>query len=95
MSFSGGTLKANVTKGLPPHFHIPLQIQELATTFVETQNRRNVADYDLTERFTKSDVLSRVADVTNRINSFDALPPTDEKKFFLACLWAWKELNNR
>jgi hypothetical protein len=23
------------------------------------------------------------------------LAPTDEKTFFLACLWAWKELANR
>ena len=95
LSFSGGTLKSNVTKGLPKHFQIPVAIQELAATFLELQNIRHLADYDLTERFKRSDVIFRIERVGIRINSFDALPSTDEKKFFLACLWAWKELNNR
>lgn len=75
-SFGGGTLKNSVTKGLPATFQIPTEIQNLSATFVELQEKRHFANYDLTERFSRSD-------------------SSDEKRFFLACLWAWKELTNR
>ena len=56
-SFGGGTLKKGVAKGLPAGFAIPAEIRDLAETFVELQERRHLADYDLTERFKRSDVL--------------------------------------
>jgi hypothetical protein len=30
-----------------------------------------------------------------QIENFRNLAPSNEKQFFLACLWAWKELSNR
>lgn len=56
-SFGGGTLKKGVAKGLPAAFGIPREIQDLATTFVDLQDKRHLADYDLTERFKRSNVL--------------------------------------
>lgn len=94
-SFGGGTLKKGVAKGLPAGFIIPTQIRDLADTFVDLQQQRHVADYDLTERFKRSDVLSLVHVVEGRIRAFTGLPSSTEKRFFLACLWAWKELANR
>jgi uncharacterized protein (UPF0332 family) len=94
-SFGGGTLKKGVAKGLPAGFAIPPEIRELAETFVDLQDWRHVADYDLTERFKRSDVLSLVNEVERRIQAFTQLASSNEKRFFLACLWAWKELANR
>ena len=94
-SFGGGTLKKGVAKGLPVGFTIPGEIKELASTFVELQEKRHLADYDLTERFKRSDVLTLINEVRNRVESYTKLPATNEKRFFLACLWAWKELANR
>jgi len=94
-SFGGGTLKQGVAKGLPSGFAIPPEIQQLADTFVDLQQKRHLADYDLTERFKRSDVLTLVAEVRNSIQDFTKLTPSNEKSFFLACLWAWKELANR
>jgi hypothetical protein len=60
-----------------------------------TGGRRHLADYDLTERFKRSDVLMLITQVKNRIEDFINLPSSTEKRFFLACLWAWKDLANR
>lgn len=94
-SFGGGTLKKGVAKGLPAGFTVPAEIRELADTFVDLQDNRHLADYDLTERFKRSDVLVLIAEVRNQIENFRNLVPSNEKRFFLACLWAWKELANR
>jgi hypothetical protein len=63
--------------------------------FVDLQDNRHLADYDLTERFKRSEVLATIADVREDIENFTNLAPSNEKRFFLACLWAWKELANR
>jgi hypothetical protein len=94
-SFGGGTLKKGVAKGLPSGFTIPPEIRQLATTVVDLQDWRHLADYDLTERFKRSDVLTLVEQVKQNIQDFTKLPSSNEKSFFLACLWAWKELANR
>jgi hypothetical protein len=94
-SFGGGTLKKGVAKGLPGSFAIPVEIRDLADTFVDLQERRHLADYDLTERFKRSDVLSLINEAERRIEAFVQLASSNEKRFFLACLWAWKELANR
>ena len=59
------------------------------------QEWRHCADYDLTERFKRSDVLSLIKEIERRIQAFGQLASSNEKRFFLACLWAWKELANR
>ena len=94
-SFAGGTLKKGAAKGLPAGFVIPPEIRDFAETFVDLQDWRHVADYDLTERFRRSDVLSLIDVVEDRIRTFKGLAASDERRFFLACLWAWKELANR
>jgi hypothetical protein len=94
-SFGGGTLKKGVFKGLPTGFTIPEEIRELAMTFVDLQDKRHLADYDLTERFDRSDALGLIDQVERRVEDFGNLAPSNEKRFFLACLLAWKELANR
>jgi uncharacterized protein (UPF0332 family) len=98
-SFGGGTLKDAVIKGLPRDAHgnyaIPQAMKDMASTFVELQEKRHLADYDRTERFKRSDVLTLIKEAKNSVAKFSELPMSDEKRFFLACLWAWKELTNR
>jgi hypothetical protein len=40
-------------------------------------------------------VLLLINLVERRVRAFTELASSDEKRFFLACLWAWKELANR
>jgi hypothetical protein len=98
-SFSGGSLPTAVLKGLPQTppgvYSIPSDIRRIAALFVELQDKRHAADYDLSEKFTRSDVLTLISQAKSHVNAFQKLPTGDEKKFFLACLWAWKELSNR
>jgi hypothetical protein len=94
-SFGGGTLKKSVGKGLPVGFTVPAEIRKLATTFVDLQEKRHLADYDLAERFKRSDVLVLTAEVRKQSEHFKNLAISNEKRCFLACLWAWKELANR
>jgi len=98
-SFGGGTLKDAVIKGLPREasgrYPIPEAIQDLASTFAELQEKRHLADYDRSERFKRADVLTLIEQVKNHVAKFSSLAASEDKKFFLACLWAWKELTNR
>lgn len=99
VSFGGGNLKESVIKGLPhnPQGRYPVlqAIQTLAETFVELQEKRHFADYDRNERFKRDDALSLIEQAKREIASFESLPMSDDKRFFLACLWAWKDLTNR
>lgn len=95
LSFSGGSLKATVARGLPASFAIPHEMKTLAAVFTELQEVRHIADYDRSAKFTRSDVLSMIAQARRALENFDRLARSNEKTFFLACLWAWKELANR
>jgi hypothetical protein len=98
-AFAGGTLKETVIKGLPrdPAGKYPIHpaIKEIAETFVELQEKRHRADYDRGERFKRLDVLELIDETKDRVAKFSSLPLTDDMRFFLACLWAWRELVNR
>jgi hypothetical protein len=98
-SFGGGTLKESVVKGLPRdangNYPIPKAIKDIAAAFVDLQEKRYLADYDRSERFNRSDVLILIQEAKNRVAKFSELAASDDKKLFLACLWAWKELTNR
>ena len=65
------------------------------TTALNTTSAFVYADYDLTERFRRSEVQTLIRNARQGISALTQLPSSNEKKFFLACLWAWKELTNR
>ncbi len=99
VSFAGGTLKESVIKALPRDaagkYPVHASISDIARAFADLQQERNSADYDRNERFKRSDVLMLIEQAKQATANFDALPDSDDKRFFLACLWAWKELANR
>lgn len=92
--FATGALKPGVLHRLPSTFLLPAALQQIAATFVDLQAKRHAADYDLTEKFNRSDVLVAIFDAELAIQQFSALPTSDEKKFYLLCLWAWNSLPN-
>lgn len=98
-SFAGGTLKQAIVKGFPRdakgNYPIPIEVQDIASTFVELQQKRHQADYDLSERFRKVEVLALIDQAKTHVERFRNLAVSDTRKFFLACLWAYKELKNR
>ncbi|HEY1066680.1 MAG TPA: hypothetical protein VGE52_11245 [Pirellulales bacterium] len=98
-SFRGGNLKATVVKGLPRNpagqYAIANEIREIAGVFVELQEARYLASYDLSEQFARSAVVALIDRARRAADAFRALPESADRKFFLACLWSWKELVNR
>jgi uncharacterized protein (UPF0332 family) len=98
-SFGGGTLKESVIKALPRdangRYLVHPAIRDMATTFADLQEKRQRADYDRSERFKRSEVLLVIEQAKDSVAKFSAMPVSDDKKFFVACLWAWKEVTNR
>jgi hypothetical protein len=94
-SFAGGTLRAAASKGLPASFSISQDVRRTATIFLELQDARHAADYDLTERFNRSDVILLIQQATAAIALFQNSPAGNEKRFFLVCLLAWGTLSKR
>jgi len=97
--FGSGNLKAAVIKGLPRNrsgqYAIPGEIQDIAALFCELQEKRHLADYDRAERFKRSEVLMLIDQTRVHVANFRGLTQSDDRRFFLACLWAWKDLANR
>ncbi len=97
--FGGGTLKHSVIKGLPRNqlgnYVVPKKIQNIAATFAELQEKRHLADYDLAERFKRSEVLTMIDQAKSHVEKFRSFAVCDDRKYFLACLSAWKDLINR
>lgn len=94
-SFAGSQLPASVSKALPQPFVISKAIINISRTFKELQDKRHSADYDLSERFQRSEVLTLIRELSDHMDEFANLPASDERQFFLVCLLSWKELGNR
>lgn len=98
--FRAGALKDTVIKGLPRdtdgNYAVSREIRQVSMLFIELQEKRHLADYDLSERLEKSEVLTLIDEARARAEVFREISPTsNDRKFFLACLWAWKDLANR
>ena len=94
-SFAGGTLKSSVARSLPASFTIGSTLQSIAESFVNCQEWRHSADYDLSVRFRRSEVLSMLFEVESAIAAFEVLPDATQRRFFLTCLLTWNTLAGR
>ena len=97
-SYAGGTLPSTIAKGLPQSskmYAVPKPIQLIASRFVDLQESRHAADYDLRERFKRSDVLKLIDETRADVDAFRKTGESDDRKFFLLCLIAWKDLAKR
>lgn len=94
-SFAGGALPQAVARGLPAGFAIPNGLQVVARTFVELQEQRHLADYDLSQSFSRAEVVAIVQQAEQARIQFEQLNDRTLKRFFLICLMAWKTLSNR
>jgi uncharacterized protein (UPF0332 family) len=94
-SFGGSVLPDMVKKGLPSGFTVSPDLQSVSQTFVDAQDKRRHADYDRTQKFTRSDVLALVRAVEDAMSSFTRIRGQPETRFFLTCLLAWQTLAQR
>ncbi len=98
-SFAAGRLPNAVDKPLPRnaegHYPIDQETKNIAQMFAEIQRIRNLADYDPSERFRRSDVLALIQQVEQVIEDFIQMETSNDRRFFLVCLLCWKELSTR
>lgn len=93
-SFSGGTLPASVQQhiGTPA---IPAELRSIATLFVEAQDLRHRADYNLSEAFFRKSTLALVDRVDDAMRDFDSVRSQPVVRFFLTSLLVWKRIAAR
>ena len=94
-SFAGGNLPDPIVRNLPSGFVVPLPLRTLSRAFVELQEQRHSADYDLSQNFTRAEVLTLVRQAEQALRQFDLVADRTLKKFFLSCLWSWDSITRR
>jgi hypothetical protein len=69
-----------------PDALIPDELQQVATTFIDLQDWRHDADYNLVETFTRPEGLRIVNDVEKAFNAWNRVPTTIAHPFLVLLL---------
>jgi hypothetical protein len=94
-AFESGTWPAALKTPMSSVGSVPVPLQQICLTFKDLQDQRHSADYDLAQRFTRTDVLATVRQVETAIQGFESLSDLAWKQFFLLSLLIWKPMSNR
>lgn len=94
-AFAGTTLPKAIHDRLPATFTIHRDLSNLALAFRQSQEKRHLADYDLTQRFSRDDVLALIREADQVIGKFANVGHLAETRFFLVSLLAWNTLTRR
>lgn len=74
---------------------IPPDLQLVAKTFVDLQDARHKADYDLARSFARIEVQNHIRDVRKAIEAWNRVRETSESRIYLACFALWKPWNKK
>jgi hypothetical protein len=93
-SFYGGTLPA------PIQWHVgklmvTAELKQMAGLFLEAQEQRHLADYDLTAVFRREEAIALIERVRQVFEDWDAIADDPATHFFLVCLLIWNRLKSR
>lgn len=94
-AFSRGQFPRGVTRSLPSGFAVPIDLADVAQSFIELQEQRHLGDYDLGTTFDREGVRSQIEQAERAIETFSRLSDETMKQFFLSCLLTWKNLGGR
>jgi len=92
-AFSGGTLPPSLAAALKGP--IPVDLREAAETFVELQEARHEADYDLSRRFVRAEVKDLIAETRNVFQRWSTVRTSDAARLYLAALLTGERLRKR
>jgi len=92
-AFSGGTLPASLaaTLGGP----VPADLRRVAKVFLELQQARHEADYDLSRSFTRADVQGLIAKTRDAFHGWEAVRTSEAARLYLAALLTGERLRKR
>jgi len=72
-------------------FSIPQELKDVAQAFVDLQEARHNADYDLAAHFTRGDTLVLVGRAAQAFRDWETIREDDLARFYLGCFLLWKQ----
>jgi len=93
-SFRGGTLPASLRRSIGT-LTIPRRLRILAERFINAQDARHLADYDLSASFVRSDIIDLIDAIERTIRDWAAIRSEPASRFFLICLLTWDRIRAR
>jgi hypothetical protein len=88
-SFAGGTLPPRfdpVTGGMS----VPAPLKDVAQAFVDLQQARHEADYNLAKKFTRSETRDLIEKATQAFADWQSIRTSDYARLYLSCLLLWE-----
>ena len=89
-SFAGGALPAKfapVTGGMP----IPAQLRNVAQAFVNLQQSRHEADYNMAKTFTRDEASDLIDQADQAFSDWQSVRKSDYANLYLSCLLLWEK----
>ncbi len=68
----------------------PPRLQNVAQAFIDLQEARHEADYNLSHELTRGQALALVRRVQQAFEDWNQVRKTDDARLYLACLLLWK-----
>ena len=93
-TFCGGTLPAAVQRSVGT-LTIPRELRDLASRFLDAQDQRHLADYDLSVTFLRGDVIDLIGNIEQAVHDWDRVRSHPASQFFLVCLLVWDRIRRR
>src|SRR5262249_51237905 len=93
-TFRGGTLPAILLRIVGP-LSVPQILRNLAELFVDLQDQRHLAEYDLATSFLRGDVLTLIDDVEQAVADWNAIRTDPAARLFLMCLLVWEKIRSK
>jgi hypothetical protein len=90
----GGVLPATITRMTGP-LTVPPVLRELAELFVDLQEQRHLADYDLVVRYSRTEALFFVDGVESIIQLWNTVRTHQAARLFLLALVVWERVRSR
>lgn len=93
-SFVRGTLPAAIVRRLGP-LAIPNAVRQLAEAFLDLQDQRHLADYDVSESFLRGEVIVLVEQAETAVAAWPAVRDDPAAELFLLGLLVWNRIRDR
>lgn len=76
-------------------FSVPQELKDVGQAFVDLQQARHDADYNLAKKFTRSETLSFLSQCRIAFNAWDTVRKDDLARIYLGCFLVGPEWSRR
>ncbi len=93
-TFAGGNLPAGILQRLGPA-PIPSELRAFTQTFLDLQEQRHLADYDIAATFARSDTVALIVEIEQAIDAWPTIRDEPASRLFLLGLLVWGRIRDR